>query len=47
MRAKGASRAGTLFTPDRAASQLLDVIDELKVTDSGKVIDFEGKEVVP
>jgi NAD(P)-dependent dehydrogenase (short-subunit alcohol dehydrogenase family) len=40
-------RAGTLFTPDRAASQLLDVIDELKVTDSGKVIDFEGKEVAP
>lgn len=40
-------RAGTLFTPDRAASQLLDVIDELKVTDSGKLIDFEGKDVAP
>lgn len=40
-------RPGTLFTPDRAASQLLDVIDGLKVPDSGKLFDFEGKEVTP
>ncbi|MEI5687345.1 SDR family oxidoreductase [Sphingomonas kyungheensis] len=40
-------RPGTLFTPDRAASQLLDVIDGLGVTDSGKLFDFEGKEVAP
>jgi hypothetical protein len=36
---------GRLFTPDRAALQLLDVIEELKVPDSGKMFDFEGKEV--
>lgn len=40
-------RAGTLFTPDRAASQLLDVIDGLKVTDSGRLFDFEGQEFLP
>lgn len=40
-------RPGTLLTPDRAASQLLDVIDGLGVTDSGKLFDFEGKEVAP
>ncbi len=40
-------RPGTLFTPDRAASQLLDVIDGLKVPDSGKLFDFEVKEVTP
>lgn len=44
---QGNVRPGTLFTPDRAASQLLDVIDELKVTDSGRLFDFEGKEVAP
>jgi NAD(P)-dependent dehydrogenase (short-subunit alcohol dehydrogenase family) len=36
---------GRLFTADRAASQLLDVIDDLKVPDSGKLFDFEGKEI--
>jgi len=30
---------------DRAALQLLDVIEELKAPDSGKLFDFEGKEV--
>ncbi len=40
-------RPGTLFTPDRAASQLLDVIDGLKAPDSGKLFDFEGKEIAP
>ncbi len=44
---QGSVRPGTLFTPDRAASQLLDVIDGLKVPDSGKLFDFEGKEVSP
>lgn len=38
-------QAGRLFTPDRAAMQLLDVIEDLKVVDSGKMFDFEGKEV--
>jgi NAD(P)-dependent dehydrogenase (short-subunit alcohol dehydrogenase family) len=40
-------RAGTLFTPDRAAMQLLDVIDGLKMPDSGKVFDHEGVEITP
>ena len=44
---QGNVRPGTLFSPDRAASQLLDVIDGLTVTDSGKLFDFEGKEVAP
>lgn len=44
---QGNVRPGTLFTPDRAASQLLDVIDGLGAPDSGKLFDFEGKEVAP
>lgn len=36
---------GRLFDPERAALQLLDVIEELKVTDSGKLFDYEGAEV--
>lgn len=36
---------GRLFDTERAALQLLDVIEELKVTDSGKHIDFEGAEI--
>ncbi len=44
---QGNVRPGTLFTPDRAASQLLDMIDGLKAPDSGKLFDFEGKEVAP
>jgi NAD(P)-dependent dehydrogenase (short-subunit alcohol dehydrogenase family) len=42
---QGNVQAGRLFTPDRAAMQLLDVIEELKVPDSGKLFDFEGKEI--
>ncbi|MGF7150844.1 NAD(P)-dependent dehydrogenase (short-subunit alcohol dehydrogenase family) [Sphingomonas zeicaulis] len=42
---QGNVQAGRLFTPERAALQLLDVIEELKVIDSGKLFDFEGKEV--
>ncbi|MET0361124.1 MAG: SDR family oxidoreductase, partial [Sphingobium sp.] len=37
--------AGRLFDPDRAALQLLDVIEGLKVADSGKLFDFEGEEI--
>jgi NAD(P)-dependent dehydrogenase (short-subunit alcohol dehydrogenase family) len=42
---QGNVQAGRLFTPERAALQLLDLIEELKVPDSGKLFDFEGKEV--
>jgi len=34
---------GRLLDPERSALQLLDVIEELKPTDSGKFFDFEGK----
>lgn len=37
--------AGRLFDPERAALQLLDVIEELKVPDSGKLFDYEGREI--
>lgn len=37
--------AGRLLDRERAALQLLDVIDELKVSDSGKLLDYEGKEI--
>ena len=36
-----------LFKPGRAAVQLLDVIDGLRPVDSGKLFDWEGKEVTP
>ncbi|WP_375396125.1 SDR family NAD(P)-dependent oxidoreductase [uncultured Sphingomonas sp.] len=39
--------AGHLFAPDRAAVQLLDVIDALKPADSGKVFAWDGAEIVP
>lgn len=42
---QGNVQPGRLFTPGRAALQLLDVIEELKAPDSGKMFDFEGKEV--
>lgn len=42
---QGNVQPGRLFTPDRAAMQLLDVIEELRPPDSGKLFDFEGKEV--
>lgn len=44
---QGHVRPGGLFAPDRAAVQLLDVIDGLKAPDSGKLFDWEGKEVQP
>lgn len=42
---QGNVQPGRLFDPERAALQLLDVIEELKAPDSGKLFDFEGKEV--
>lgn len=40
-------RPGGLFAADRAAVQLLDVLDGLRAPDSGKLFDWEGKEVQP
>lgn len=37
--------AGRLFDAERAALQLLDVIEGLNVPDSGKLFDYEGKEL--
>lgn len=42
---QGNVQPGRLFDPGRAALQLLDVIDGLKAPDTGKLFDFEGKEV--
>ncbi len=36
---------GRLFSADRAAMQLLDMLDELKVMDSGKLFDYDGEEL--
>lgn len=36
---------GRLFDPERAALQLLDVIEGLKIPDSGKFFDYEGAEI--
>lgn len=44
---QGNVQPGRLFTPDRAAVQLLDVIDGLKPAQSGRLFDWEGKEVAP
>ena len=40
-------RASQLFTPDRAAVQLLDVIDGLKAPDSGRLFGWDGVEITP
>jgi NAD(P)-dependent dehydrogenase (short-subunit alcohol dehydrogenase family) len=42
---QGNVQAGHLFDPGRAAVQLLDVIDGLKVPDSGKIFAWDGAEV--
>ncbi len=42
---QGNVQPGRLFDAERAALQLLDVIEELKVTDSGKLFDYEGTEI--
>ncbi|MDR6789529.1 NAD(P)-dependent dehydrogenase (short-subunit alcohol dehydrogenase family) [Sphingomonas sp. BE138] len=36
-----------LFQPDRAAVQLLDVLDALKPSDSGKLFAWDGAEIAP
>ena len=38
---------GKLFSPDRAAVQLLDVLDGLKPADSGKIFAWDGAEIAP
>lgn len=40
-------RADQLFTPDRAAVQLLDVIDGLKPPQSGRLFAWDGAEIAP
>jgi NAD(P)-dependent dehydrogenase (short-subunit alcohol dehydrogenase family) len=40
-------RADQLFTPSRAAVQLLDVLDGLKAPDSGKLFAWDGSEITP
>lgn len=44
---QGNVQPGRLFAPDRAAVQLLDVLDGLRPRDSGRLFDWEGKEVAP
>ena len=44
---QGNVQAGRLFDTERAALQLLDVIEELRPPDSGKIFDFEGIEIAP
>lgn len=44
---QGNVAAGKLFAPDRAAVQLLDVLDGLKPADSGKIFAWDGAEVAP
>lgn len=40
-------RPDQLFAPDRAAVQLLDVLDGLKAPDSGKLFGWDGAEIAP
>lgn len=44
---QGNVQPGRLFDAERAALQLLDVIEELRPPDSGKLFDFEGNEITP
>ena len=44
---QGNVQPGRLFDAERAALQLLDVIEELRPPDSGRLFDFEGKEITP
>lgn len=44
---RGTVQPGHLFDTERAALQLLDVIEALRPPDSGKVFDYEGKEIAP
>lgn len=43
----GSVSPGHLLTPDRAAVQLLDVIDGLKPPDSGRIFAWDGAEITP
>lgn len=36
---------GKLFAPERAALQMLDLLEGLKAADSGKLFDYEGNEI--
>ncbi|QWU99638.1 SDR family NAD(P)-dependent oxidoreductase [Francisella salimarina] len=38
---------GKLFTPEYSASKLVEVLDGLKVEDSGKCFAWDGKEIIP
>ncbi len=38
---------GKLFDPERAALQLLDVLDELKPANTGKIFAWDGEEIAP
>ena len=40
-------KPGQLFAPDRAAVQLLDLLDGLKSADSGKLFAWDGSEIAP
>jgi len=42
---QGRVAPGSLFAPDRAAMQLLDVIDGLKPRDTGKLFAWDGEEI--
>lgn len=42
---QGNVQPGKLFDVERAALQLLDVIEELKPSDSGRLYDYEGNEI--
>lgn len=42
---QGNTQPGRLFSAERAALQLLDVIEGLKAADSGKLFDYEGNEI--
>ena len=44
---QGNVQPGRLFDAERAALQLLDVIEELRPPDSGRFFDFEGVEITP
>ena len=44
---QGNVQPGRLFTTDRAAMQLLDVIDGLRAPDSGKLFAWDGAEIAP
>jgi NAD(P)-dependent dehydrogenase (short-subunit alcohol dehydrogenase family) len=43
----GSVAPGQLFAPDRAAVQLLDVLDGLRPPDSGKLWAWDGEEITP